>query len=122
MSEIPVEVHTQFFKLNEQDAKLSVLTHVDLRLLQFRKADGRNLNKLRLVTVLFDRDGKYITGKEKIVEFHLRDVSLQKLASSGITSKTIFDVQPGAYLVRQVVREAEGGQISELNRAVDIPY
>ena len=122
LSEIPVEVHTQFFKLNEQDAKLSVLTHVDLRLLQFRKADGRNLNKLRLVTVLFDRDGKYITGKEKIVEFHLRDVSLQKLASSGITSKTIFDVQPGAYLVRQVVREAEGGQISELNRAVDIPY
>ena len=72
--------------------------------------------------MLIDRDGKYITGKEKIVEFHLRDVSLQKLASSGITSKTIFDVQPGAYLVRQVVREAEGGQISELNRAVDIPY
>jgi len=122
LSEIPVEVHTQFFKVNDQDAKLSVLTHVDLHLMQFRKEEGRNLNKLRLVTVLFDRDGKYITGKEKIVDFHLRDVSLQKLASSGITSKTIFDVQPGAYLVRQVVREAEGGQISQLNRAVDIPY
>jgi hypothetical protein len=77
---------------------------------------------LRLVTVLFDRDGKYIVGKEKIVDFHLRDVSLQKLASSGITTKTSFDVQPGAYLVRQVVREAEGGQISELNRAIEIPY
>ena len=122
LSEIPVEVHTQFFKVNDQDAKLSVLTHVDLHLIQFRKEEGRNLNKLRLVTVLFDRDGKYITGKEKIVDFHLRDVSLQKLSSSGITSKTIFDVQPGAYLVRQVVREAEGGQISELNRAVEIPY
>jgi len=122
LSEIPVEVHTQFFKVNDQDARLSVLTHVDLHLMQFRKEEGRNLNKLRLVTVLFDRDGKYITGKEKLVDFHLRDVSLQKLASSGITSKTIFDVQPGAYLVRQVVREAEGGQISELNRAVEIPY
>ena len=122
LSEIPVEVHTQFFKVNEQEAKLSVLTHVDLHLMQFRKEEGRNLNKLRLVTVLFDRDGKYITGKDKTVDFHLRDVSLQKLASSGITSKTSFDVIPGAYLVRQVVREAEGGQISELNRAVEIPY
>jgi VWFA-related protein len=122
LSEIPVEVHTQFFKVNEQEATLSVLTHVDLHLMQFRKEEGRNLNKLRLVTVLFDRDGKYITGKEKIVDFHLRDVSLQKLTSSGITTKTSFDVQPGAYLVRQVVREAEGGQISELNRAVEIPY
>jgi VWFA-related protein len=122
LSEIPVEVHTQFFKVNEQGAKLSVLTHVDLHLLQFRKEEGRNLNKLRLVTVLFDRDGKYITGTDKLVDFHLRDVSLQKLASSGITSKTSFDVPPGAYLVRQIVREAEGGQISELNRAVEIPY
>jgi VWFA-related protein len=122
LSEIPVEVHTQFFKMNEQQAKLSVLTHVDLHLMQFRKEEGRNLNKLKLVTVLFDRDGKYITGQEKIVDFHLRDVSLQKLASSGITTKTSFDVQPGAYLVRQVVRDAEGGQISELNRAVEIPY
>jgi VWFA-related protein len=122
LSEIPVEVHTQFFKVSEQQAQLSVLTHVDLHLMQFRKEEGRNLNKLRLVTVLFDRDGKYITGKEKIVDFHLRDVSLQKLSGSGITSKMTFDVQPGAYLVRQVVREAEGGQISELNRAVEIPY
>jgi hypothetical protein len=90
-------------------------------LLRFRKEEGRNLNKLRLVTVLFDRDGKYLTGSEKIVDFHLRDTSLQKLTGTGITAKTVFDVQPGAYVVRQVVRESEGGQISGLNRAVEIP-
>ncbi len=122
LSEIPVEVHTQFFKVSDQDAKLSVLTHVDLHLMRFRKEEGRNLNQLKLVTVLFDRDGKYVAGKEKVVDFHLRDVNLQKLASSGITTKTMFDVQPGAYVVRQVVREVEGGQISELSRAVEIPF
>lgn len=122
LSEIPVDVHTQFFKVDPQNAKLAVVTHVDLHLLPFRKDEGRNLNKLKLVTVVFDRDGKYVTGKEKIVDFHLRDASLTKLASSGISTKTVFDLTPGAYLVRQVVREAVGGQISELNRAVEIPF
>jgi hypothetical protein len=122
LSEIPVDVHTQFFKVSERDARLSVLTHVDLRLMRFRKQEGRNLNKLKFVTVLFDRDGKYVTGTEKIVDFRLRDGSLQRLSSTGITTKTMFDVQPGTYLVRQVVREAEGGQISGLNRNVEIPF
>jgi len=122
LSEIPVDVHTQFFKVNDRDAKLSVLTHVDMRLMRFRKEEGRNLNKLKFVTVLFDRDGKYVTGTEKIVDFHLRDGSLQRLASTGITTKSMFDVQPGTYMVRQIVREAEGGQMSGLNRAVEIPF
>jgi hypothetical protein len=36
--------------------------------------------------------------------------------------KLNFDVKPGTYLVRAVVRDSEGGQISGLNRTVEIPY
>lgn len=39
-----------------------------------------------------------------------------------ITMKTLFDVKPGTYLVRAVVRGSESGQISGLNRTVEIPY
>jgi hypothetical protein len=77
---------------------------------------------LTFVTALFDRDGKYMSSKEKTIEFHLRDESLEKLTQSGITAKTSFDLRPGTYLVRQVVRDAEGGQLSGLNRTVEIPY
>lgn len=122
VKELPVEVHTQFFKLQEGDAKLSILTHVDLHLLHFRKGDGRNRNNLTFVTALFDRDGKYLTGKEKLVEFRLLDGSLEKLLESGVTTKTSFEVKPGTYLVRQVVRDAEGGQLAGLNRTVEIPF
>ncbi len=122
VKELPIEVHTQFFKPSEADAKLSVLIHVDIHLLRFRKGEGRNLNNLTFVTALFDRDGKYMIGKEKLVEFHLRDESLDKLLQSGITTKTTFDVKPGTYLVRQVVRDGEGGQLSGLNRTVEIPF
>jgi len=122
LNELPIEVHTQFFKLNHLDARLSVLTRLDLRFVRFRKENGRNLNNLKLVTVLFDRDGKYVTGREKTLEFRLLDGSLEKLSQSGITTKASFNVRPGTYLVRQVVRDAEGAQLSALNRTVEIPF
>lgn len=120
--ELPVNVSTQFFKFNDTDTRLSVMTRVDLHLVHFRKDEGRNLNNLTFVTVLFDRDGKYVAAKEKTVQFHLRDVSLEKLSASGLTARESFDLKPGTYLVREVVRDSEAGQISALNRTVEIPY
>jgi VWFA-related protein len=122
MNELPVEMHTQFYKTTDLDAKLSVLTRLDLRFVQFRKESGRNLNKVTIVAALFDRDGKYVTGKEKRVEFRLLDASLERLNHSGLMAKISFDVRPGTYMVRQVVRDAEGAQLSAINRTVEIPY
>jgi VWFA-related protein len=122
LQELPIEVHTQFFKLNDTDARLAVLTHLDVRLLHFRRDEGRNLNSLTFATVLFDRDGKYLAGNEKLLELRLLDQNLDKLLKSGITMRSSFDLKPGTYLVREVVRDAEGGQISGLNRTVEIPY
>jgi VWFA-related protein len=122
LKEIPVDVHTQFFKFNESDARLAVLTHLDLHVLRFRKEEGRNFNKLTFVTALFDRDGKYLTGNEKRLELRLRDMSLEKLLQSGITMKSTFNLKPGTYLVREVIRDSEGGQLSGLNRTVEIPF
>jgi VWFA-related protein len=121
VNEIPVAVHLQFFKVNDLDTKLSILAHLDLRFVRFRKENGRNINDLTFVTALFDRDGKYITGREKSLKFRLLDGSLERLTESGITAKMTFDVRPGTYLVRQVVRDSEGAQISALNRTVEIP-
>lgn len=122
MHELPVEVHTQFFKVNDSDARLSVLVHLDLRALHFRKDEGRNLNNVTFVTAIFDRDGKYVAGREKILEFRLRDTSLGKLQEEGLSVKASFSMKPGTYTVRQVVRDAQGGEMSGLNRVVDIPY
>ena len=122
LNELPVEVHTQFFKLNDLEARLSVVTRLNVRFVRFRKESGRNLNNLIFITALFDRDGKYVTGKQKSLEFRLLDGSLEKLSRSGITAKTSFDVKAGTYLVRQVVRDSEGAQLSALNRTVEIPF
>ncbi len=122
MDQIPVQFHTQFFKVGATQAKLSVLTHLDLSHLPFRKAEGRNSDNLTVVTAIFDQDGNLVTAKQQNVEFHLLDTSLARIDQSGITMRTRFDVKPGSYMVREVVRDAEGSKISALNGSVEIPY
>jgi VWFA-related protein len=120
MHDLPVELHTQFFKPSDDDAKLAVLAHIDAQRLHFNKAEGRNLNTLTIVYALFDRNGRFISANEKILDMHLKDDTLTHRLASGITLKSNFDVKPGEYLVRLVVRDTEG-QISAANGAIEIP-
>ena len=119
--DIPVELHTQFFKSSEANAKLSVLTRIDVRQLRFRKTEGRNLDILTVASGLFDRNGNYVSGLEKTVDMRLKDATLASKLNAGITVKSGFDVMPGSYFVRVVVRDAEGQKMAALNGAVEIP-
>jgi VWFA-related protein len=118
---IPMEIHTQFFKPTTGDTKLSVLTHVDIHAVPFRKADGRNVDHVIVVTAVFDRAGNYVTGEEKQIEFHLRDATLARLSQTGLNMKASLAVKSGTYLVREVVRESEGDQLSATSSEVEIP-
>jgi hypothetical protein len=119
--DLPVELHTQFFKTAEYKAKLSILARVDVRHLRFRKADGRNYNTLTVVGGIFDRNGNYVSGTQKVVEMRLKDQTLETLPESGITVKSTLDVPSGSYVVRLVVRDAEGQTMSARNGVVEIP-
>jgi VWFA-related protein len=120
--DLPVELQTQFFKKDEEQARLAVLTHFDLKGIHFRKVLGRNNDQLTIVTGIFDENGNFVTGLSKVVEMKLRDTTYNRLSRSGFTVKTSFDVKPGTYLVRLVVRDAEGAQMAARNGAVVIPY
>lgn len=119
---LPVALQTQYFKTDASDAKLAVLAHVDLAHMRFVKSDGRNQDDLTIVAALFDRNGNFITGTQRVVQMKLRDETLQKLSRSGVTVRTNFDVKPGDYVVRLVVRDSSASQISAENGVVEIPY
>lgn len=121
MHSLPVELHTQFYKASEADAKLTVLAHIDVRRLRLRKVDGRNQNELTLVSGLFNGNGSLVQAIQKTLTMKLKDETLEKKMGSGITLRTSFDVKPGNYLVRLVVRDAEGQLLSAENDAVRIP-
>jgi hypothetical protein len=117
-----VDLQTQFFKVDPAQAKLSVIAHLDLKAVKFRKAEGRNRDDVTLATAIFDENGNFVTGGEKIVEMRLLDGTLERLGPRGINVKSSFDVKPGSYLVRLVVRDSEGEQMAARNGAVVIPY
>jgi len=121
MHELPIDLHTQYFKASDVKASVTVITHVDLRHLRLRKVEGRNHNSLTIVSALFDRNGNYVIGNQKLVELRLRDDTLEKRVDSGFSVRSSFDVKPGTYLIRLVVRDAEGQMMSAANGAVEIP-
>jgi VWFA-related protein len=121
MHDVPVDLQTQFFKTDSTSARLSVLTHFDLKGIHFRKADGRNHDNLVIATAIFDENGNFVTGGEKTVTMKLLDTTYDRLTRSGITLKSSYDVKPGSYLVRLVVRDGEGAQMAARNGAVVIP-
>jgi VWFA-related protein len=119
--DLPVELHTQYRKVDSADAKLAVMTQVDVARIRFQKAAGRNQDNLTIVAALFDRDGKMVTAIRKNVELNLLDKTYAELSRTGVTVKTDFNVKPGDYVVRLVVRDSNAGQISAENSVVEIP-
>lgn len=116
-----VNLATQFFKSTDVNAKLSVLARIDVRQLHFRKEDGRNVDSLTVVSGVFDRNGNTVGAVEKTVDLHLKDATLARRMDSGITVKSVFDVTPGSYFVRIVVRDSEGQKMAAVNSTVEIP-
>jgi len=120
--DLPVELQTQFFKKDEAQARLAVLSHFDVKSIHFQKVRGRNNDQLTILTGIFDENGNFVTGLSKIVDMKLLDTTYTRLSRSGFTVKTSFDVKPGTYLVRLVVRDAVGAQMAARNGAVVIPF
>ena len=118
---IPVKVETAYYQAGSGGARLAVVTHVDLEGVRFRKAGGRNLDNLTVVTALFDQAGNYVTGEQKKIEFRLLDATLERLNRTGLSMKASLPVKRGAYLVREVVQDSEGNQLSALSNTVEIP-
>jgi len=81
-------------KTGEQ-AKLNVLASVDLKLIHLRKADDRNRNDVTIVAALFDANGNFIAGQQKILQLRLLDDTVQALERRPpVTIDTNFDVHP----------------------------
>ncbi|MGA3235977.1 MAG: VWA domain-containing protein [Bryobacteraceae bacterium] len=119
LRELPVDLHTQYFKAANGTANVTVMAHLDVKHFKFKKADGRNNNTVTIVSSLFDRNGSMVVAITKTLELHLKDDTLEKKVDGGLTLRTPFNVAPGTYLVRLVVRDSEGQMISAENSAVN---
>jgi uncharacterized protein (DUF2141 family) len=120
MGELPIECQTQYFS-TANGAHLTVVARIATNTLKFRKAEDRSNDNLTLVTAIFDENGNILKGEQKNIELRLKDATRERVNKEGLQLKFGFDLQPGSYLVRIVVRDSEGAQMAALNRGVVIP-
>jgi VWFA-related protein len=121
VQEFPIAMQMQFFKPTGDTARLSVLAHVDLKTLKFQKVAGRDSNVLTVVSGLFDSNGNLLRSTQKMVEMLLKEETFEARLAAGLNVKTSFDVQPGKYVLRLVVRDSEGQMMSARNGIIEIP-
>jgi hypothetical protein len=121
LRDLPLDIDTGFYKTTATDAKLKISAHLDIRQLHLRKADDRNRNDVTVVCALFDGNGNYLKGVQKVLELRLKDENVERRRSLGLTMNSDFDVKRGAYMIRVVVRDAEGRQMAAANDTVEIP-
>jgi len=119
---VPLSLQTQYFKTGDTGARLSVVSHLELESLHFRKAEGKSFDDVTVATIVFDENGNYVAGGEKLVKLRLFDTTFEKLSRTGLTVKSSFEVKAGKYMIRQVVRDSEGAQMAARNGTVVIPY
>jgi hypothetical protein len=118
---IPADIRTQYLKSSDDEARLTVTTRIDVRKLRFRKIDGRNGDELIVVSGLFDRNGNFLKSVSKKIDMRIKDETLASRLNGGVSVHADFKVAPGHYLVRMVVRDAEGQTITTQNGSVFIP-
>jgi hypothetical protein len=119
--DLPAVLQTQYFKADDGGVRLSATAEIDIKKLAFHKEGDRNSDDVTVVTGLFDNDGNYVTGSQKVVEMRLRDETLQKQVDSGIGVRSSFAVHPGRYMIRMVVRDSEGQAMAAQSSLVEIP-
>jgi VWFA-related protein len=123
LADLPVEVSLQYYKPGGAEAKLTVLARLDVSALAFRKGNERNNDIVTVVSAVFDRNGNFIKGVQRVIDMKLRDQTLARLLEQGgISVRSTLDLEPGSYLVRVVVRDAGGAAMAARNGAVEIPY
>lgn len=121
--EVPVALSLQYFKSAPLEAHLTVVAKVNLDGVQFRKKEDRNTDTLTVVSVVFDRNGNFVKGVQRVLDMRLRDQTLETLLNQGgISVRSQLDLPPGSYLVRLVVRDAEGKAMAMRNGSVEIPF
>jgi VWFA-related protein len=122
MKDIPLELHTQFFKSGPSDARLMVVSRFDIRKLKYKKIDGRNGDEIVLVAGLFDRNGNFVQSLSKIITLRLKDETMTSgKLNNGVSVRSDFKVAPGTYVIRLVLRDGEGQLMAAQNGAVEIP-
>jgi VWFA-related protein len=119
--DFPFALQTQDTKKDGGEGQLDILSCLQMKEVPFRLVAGRHVDSVTLATSIFDANGNFVTGGQKVLDLSLLEPSYQKMVQAELTVKISFDLKPGQYMVRQVVRDSENSQMAARNGTAIIP-
>ncbi|MGO8732622.1 MAG: VWA domain-containing protein [Terriglobia bacterium] len=121
LQDLPLTFETEVRKAEGQSAEIAVQAQLDVRNLPFQKQGDLNLDNVVFAVGLFDHDGKYVTGSQQTYALSLKDTTLAEMEKRGLSLKTHVSAKTGAYTLRVVVRDSQGGKMAASSKAVEVP-
>jgi hypothetical protein len=102
-------------------ARVVVAADVDLRGLALRESDGRLAGTLEYLLAVVQREtGEYFRYDEK-ADLKLLPATRERLALTGYPVTRDFELAPGSYRARIVVREKDSGRIGSVSHDFVVP-
>jgi VWFA-related protein len=123
--ELPLDISTEIAPASEKHggkAEVAFMTRLDAAAVHFRKDGSRNIDTLTFVSCVFDHDGGWMGGQRKSVALDLPDEQLRDLiASPGLMVRSVFELAPGIYTIREVVVDSEDHRLGAITRTLSVP-
>jgi VWFA-related protein len=119
-AELKMRVVTATKRTKPDESVLQIVVHVDAHDLPFRIRAGRKSQALRVVGVLFDNEGKYMTGQEVDADLALTDATHARISERGMNVRISLLASAGSYRLRVVTQELMQGQVAALSLPVEI--
>ncbi len=127
MKEVPLTLSYNYSLTGAADGEggpeytLSLIANADIRNLEFAQEDGRQVNQISIVWVVYDEADRYVRGLERVIDFKLQERNHKELRERGLTSKAEFRLPMGRYKTKAVVRDENRGKMGSAARVVEIP-
>ena len=119
LDEVPVSISAVAGNMPSGEPALMMVLHLDVAHLPFVKQAGRRTQKLTVVAALFDRAGNFVTGKECVMDFGLKENTF-KLLAGGMDAAVTLTAPAGKYRLRGVVQDASDGKITASSLSAEI--
>ncbi len=115
------ELDSAQVKTGQRSGRVAIQVEVQGAGLSFVHNQGRYKERLEMLAGLFDAAGRFVTGERGVMEMDLKPPTWRRFMAEGVKPGLSLEAPPGAYTLRVLVGESNGGKLSAFSQPVAIP-
>jgi hypothetical protein len=118
---LPLALTATVFKGPAPKASVVIATYVAGGALPFVEQGGMFRNELEVLGIATDKDGKTVNTGRNTVNLNMKPDTAKRVSATGLRVIQALDLNPGRYLLRVGVREANGRKAGSVTMDLDVP-